>query len=173
MVSYYTFCSKLFFVVVLFFAFFATTSAATIARPVANSGLMGYWNFEEGAGGNVYDRSGRGNTGTLINSPVWVNGATSTGQALSFNGSTQLVTIPDSGSLRPNSVTISAWFYLTSVPNPVDCTGGLCAAIISKAYNGPPWTSPYLSWLIRVPQVLSSVLVMGPHTQGINSLLVL
>ena len=35
-------------------------------------GNVGLWSFAEGGGGKVYDVSGRGNNGTLINGPIWV-----------------------------------------------------------------------------------------------------
>ena len=36
-----------------------------------SSGLIGYWRFEEGTGAVASDSSGKGNTGTLVNSPAW------------------------------------------------------------------------------------------------------
>jgi len=48
------------------------------------SGLVGYWSFDEGAGTTARDLSGRGNTGTLVNNPTWVEGRV--GRALSFDG---------------------------------------------------------------------------------------
>ena len=89
-------------------------SAATIARPMHNSGLVGYWSFEEGKGNSkTFDRSGRGNTGTLTNmDPLtdWVNGATSTGQALDFDGVDDLVNAGSGASLDDlASYTVSAW----------------------------------------------------------------
>ena len=76
--------------IVIWSLFAVSVSASTIARPMHNSGLVGYWNFEEGTGNSqTFDRSGRGNTGTLTNmDPLtdWVKGATSTGQALDFDG---------------------------------------------------------------------------------------
>lgn len=38
--------------------------AGIILKPVFNSGLVGYWNFDEGAGATVNDKSGYGNHGT-------------------------------------------------------------------------------------------------------------
>jgi hypothetical protein len=35
------------------------------------SGVVGYWRFEEGTGSVASDSSGKGNTGTLYNSPAW------------------------------------------------------------------------------------------------------
>src|SRR5262249_25019949 len=35
------------------------------------SGLVAYWKFNEGSGTTAFDSSGNGNTGTLINGPLW------------------------------------------------------------------------------------------------------
>ena len=35
------------------------------------SGVVGYWRFEEGSGAVAIDSSGKGNEGTLFNSPAW------------------------------------------------------------------------------------------------------
>jgi len=43
----------------------------TLSVPQAN--LVGYWKFEEGTGTTASDSSGQGKTGTLQNSPAWVN----------------------------------------------------------------------------------------------------
>ena len=92
------------------------TFASTISRPMSNSGLVGYWNFEEGKGNSVAgDRSGFGNIGTLTNMDAvsaWTGSATSSGQALDFDASNDYV---DAGSgtqldnLGP--MTISAWYF--------------------------------------------------------------
>lgn len=34
-------------------------------------GLIGYWKVNEGSGSVIYDRSGRGNHGEIMDSPVW------------------------------------------------------------------------------------------------------
>jgi hypothetical protein len=56
-----------------------------------NQGLVGYWSMDGStiAGTTLRDLSGKGNNGTLVGSPPLVNGIT--GQALSFNGSSQYV----------------------------------------------------------------------------------
>jgi len=41
--------------------------------PLNSTGLVGWWKFDEGSG-NVYDRSGNGNHGTLINGTAWTTG---------------------------------------------------------------------------------------------------
>ena len=96
-----------------------TISASTISRPMSNSGLVGYWNFEEGTGNSrTFDRSGNGNTGTLTSmDPLtdWVNGATSTGQALDFDGNNDYVSVGDSVNLDiVGSITVATWVRANS-----------------------------------------------------------
>ena len=100
-----------------------TVSASTIARPMANSGLVGYWSMEEGTGNSrTFDRSGNGNTGTLTNmDPLtdWVNGATSTGQALDFDGSDDYVDVCTVSALnfeRSDSFSLSSWISMDTLP---------------------------------------------------------
>ena len=38
----------------------------------AEAGLAGYWRLDEGTGLNAFDFSANGNTGTLVNGPLWV-----------------------------------------------------------------------------------------------------
>ncbi len=77
---------------------------------VAASAPVGYWPFDEGSGGTTADVSGNGNTGTLVGGPVWVLPGQVGSAALSFNGSTQVVTLGASAILRPaGAVTAAAW----------------------------------------------------------------
>jgi len=74
------------------------------------SGLVGYWSFDEGAGTTARDLSGRGNTGTLVNNPTWVEGRV--GRALSFDGVDDNLEIGDRPSLNFHGTqpfTIEAW----------------------------------------------------------------
>ena len=80
------------------------------------TGLLGYWPFDEGSGSTAYDSSGNMNTGTVINllaNPVsWVGGIF--GGALQFDGQTEVV-VSNSPSLNPFSgTTISAWVNANS-----------------------------------------------------------
>jgi len=58
----------------------------------ATPNLVGYWNFDEGAGTVVSDSSGNNNTGTLTNGPLWTAGKV--GNALNFDGTNDYVSIP-------------------------------------------------------------------------------
>ena len=87
----------------------ATLSTATAACSSGGSGPapVAAYAFDEGSGSTVADASGNGNTGTVANA-TWVAGKY--GEALSFNGSSSRVTIPDSASLHLNSaMTLEAW----------------------------------------------------------------
>lgn len=105
-----------FIFVLLILVSFTKADASTISRPILNSGLVGYWNFEEGRDNSVAgDRSGFGNNGTLTNmntSTAWTGSATSSGQALDFDASNDYVDA-GSGTMLDNlgPMTVSAWYY--------------------------------------------------------------
>ena len=83
----------------------ATAAAATAA---AASGLVAAYGFEEGAGTTVGDASGLGNAG-VISGATWVT-AGRYGKALSFNGTSSLVTVNDAAALHlTTGMTLEAW----------------------------------------------------------------
>ena len=101
------------FVVSFLILFFLTSQSYA----QTNNGLAGWWRFDEGNGSTTADSSGNGNTGTLVASPPWITGKY--GDALSFNGSTQYVSVPNSSSLNiAGAITLAACVYPTS------CTAG-------------------------------------------------
>src|SRR5438132_8565246 len=96
-------------------------------RTVPTAGLVAAYNFDEGSGTILHDLSGTGNDGSLANA-AW-SSAGNYGGALSFNGSTSLVTIGDSSSLHLTSgMTLEAWVKPTSLNSP----DGDWSAAISK-----------------------------------------
>jgi hypothetical protein len=110
------FFSRLFIIFLVSFFFWTPTFASTIARPIFNSGLVGYWNFEEGKGNSVAgDRSGFGNDGQLTNmntSTNWTDSATSSGKALDFDASDDYVDAGSGAQLdNLGPMTISAWYF--------------------------------------------------------------
>jgi chitodextrinase len=83
-------------------------SAVVSAPPPPSAGLVAAYSFNEGSGVSVADASGSGNVGTVSNAS-WVAGG-KYGAALSFNGSSSLVTVSDSSSLRlSGGMTLEAW----------------------------------------------------------------
>ena len=93
----------------------AKTSLAsqTLACPVP-TGLVAALSFNEGAGTTAGDSSGKGNAGVTSGTNWSALGHTS--GALSFNGSTSWVSVPDAPSLDlSGGMTLEAWVYPTAL----------------------------------------------------------
>ena len=74
-------------------------------------GLVGYWNFDEGTGTVVRDRSGGGNDGHITGA-TWARGVR--GSALEFDGVKNYVTIRSPRSVMTDkALTVSAWIRPT------------------------------------------------------------
>ncbi|WP_214107069.1 LamG-like jellyroll fold domain-containing protein [Acrocarpospora catenulata] len=70
-------------------------------------GLVAAYGMNEGSGTTIADASGSGNTGTASGT-TWAAGKY--GQALTFNGTSNWVTVNDAASLRlTNKMTVEAW----------------------------------------------------------------
>ena len=91
-----------------------TTTTIFSAMPSASQKLEGLWEFEN----NAEDSSLAGNDGTAVNSPVYITSLAGLGEAISLDGSTQYVTIPDDPTLEfgatSNGFTIAAWINTTA-----------------------------------------------------------
>jgi hypothetical protein len=92
--------------------------------------------FVEGSGTTVADASGSGNTGTLVNGPVWTTGKS--GGALNFAAATSSVTINGAGSLANlynsgSGMTVMAWI------KPASAGGGGGGRIVDKDNNNGGW----------------------------------
>ncbi len=83
---------------------------ATFSSSQVPTGLMGAWGFNEGTGTTARDSSGNGNNGTLGGAGVtWAAGGKN-GAALSFDGASGNVTVPNATSLSfGSSYTLEAW----------------------------------------------------------------
>jgi Concanavalin A-like lectin/glucanases superfamily len=82
-----------------------------------NDGLVGYWQFDEGEGSAVLDRSGNSNHGEIINGS---RGAGKYGQAVALTGSDNShVSIPSSASLNSfvDQITVMAWVFPSVLPD--------------------------------------------------------
>jgi hypothetical protein len=74
-------------------------------------GLGGLWSLDGSTGSMALDYSRNGNNGTLINSPTI--SVTNEGKCMSFNGSSQYISVPTSPSLRLGSkFTIASRFKI-------------------------------------------------------------
>lgn len=104
-----------------------------LAHADISTGLKEWLKFDEGSGTTAIDSSGTGNTGTLVNGPVYVPGNIGP-YALNFNNGTPnaglLVDVPGSSSLTlSGDGTLSAWI------NPTDFTT-YYESILSKRHAG-------------------------------------
>ncbi len=77
--------------------------------PILPQGLLGGWNFDEGAGDTASDSSGYNNSGALVGNPTWVDGKS--GKALSFDGVDDYVEVGDRSNLNiRKEISFSLWF---------------------------------------------------------------
>jgi hypothetical protein len=92
-----------------------TTTSTAVSVTVSNTGpppqpagLVASYNFDAGTGTTLADLSGNANTGTITGA-TW-NAAGKYGSALSFNGTSNYVQVPDSNSLDVTTgMTLEAW----------------------------------------------------------------
>jgi hypothetical protein len=107
---------------------FASARASAASSP--DQGLVGWWQMEEGIGRTAADASGNGNSGTLINHPLWTTGPSGR-RALAFHGNTY-VTVNASRSLAnlyTTGMTVAAWI------KPTNPGGGYAGRIVEKMNN--------------------------------------
>ncbi len=80
--------------------------------PPPTADLVAAYGFDEGSGTNVADASGRGNGGTVASGTWTTQGKF--GSALTFNGTSTRVTVPNASSLNLTNMTLEAWVYPTA-----------------------------------------------------------
>jgi Concanavalin A-like lectin/glucanases superfamily len=106
----------------------AIASLLTVAAPAGADLLpVGAWPLNEGRGIVAHDYSGHHNDGTLEGLAAWTQGRFQGG--LAFNGSTAAVQVPDSASLEPAAVSVSAWVKSSASP-------GIYRYVVAKGANG-------------------------------------
>lgn len=78
--------------------------------PQKDSGLVGWWRFDEGSGVSAVDSSENNHRGTLINGATYAVGKF--GYALSLDGANDYVDIATTTEILPDVFTVSAWVKL-------------------------------------------------------------
>ena len=128
-------------------------------KSVSKKELVGYWKFDEGAGEEAKDSSGRGNDGAVAGAE-WVNGKS--GKAISVSGE-QFVEIPSSEDLQLGAeISIEAWVF------PTDINGWRMIVVKEKEYqlrvNPPEEGNPFSifvfldgSWEPRTANIVPQV----------------
>ena len=72
-------------------------------------GPVGYWKLDDKTGTTTIDSSGNGINGTLNDGPVWINGKY--GNAVSFDGGNDDISLTSSQLEISSSITVEAWVY--------------------------------------------------------------
>jgi hypothetical protein len=137
-----------------------------------DSGLVGYWKFDEGRGSIAYDDSGNGYNGTVTGNAIWASDVPSSmpiddAGALTLDGSSQSVRVTRTVTLEPAAVTVAAWVKRVG-------TQALHAKIVNKTYNNSG-SAPYQSYALQMSNDADSSKVrweiglVGTGTNGIGS----
>lgn len=144
----------------------ATPVTYTATYRAVPSGLVAAYSFDQGSGGIAADASGRGHTGTLSGGATWT-AAGRHGGAVSLDGATGMVTVPDAADLRlSGALTAEAWVRPSSVARRrtvvfKDRTGGFSYALYAGSNNTHPQAYAYLSGADRA--------VTGPDALPLNT----
>jgi flagellin-like protein len=118
-------------------------SASKVANPCERA--VGCWKFDEISGTLAYDNSPHGNTGTLINGPIWTSGKY--GNAIQFDGIDDYVNINGVISVS-TTYTISAFVKIPTNPG----SAGRYLMDLGASVSGFPAFSPNF-WTSNVPLI--------------------
>jgi glucose/arabinose dehydrogenase/PKD repeat protein len=120
-----------------------TVTVSNSGPPPPPAGLVAAYGFNEASGTSVTDATGNANTGTM-NAGVTRSATGRYGRALSFNGSSGVVTIPDANSLDlTTGLTLSAYVRPTTLADwrtvvLKEMPGGLVYGMYSSTNNNRP-----------------------------------
>jgi hypothetical protein len=85
-------------------------SGEVTVKKVTNSGLRGWWTFDEGTSTTIGDASGNGNGGSMVNPPAtWITGKR--GGALQLNGTTY-INVPTFANFDPGAADFSMSIWI-------------------------------------------------------------
>ena len=146
----------------------ATSAAVPVTvASVVSTGLVAAYGFEEGSGTTTTDASGLGNTGT-ITAGTWATTGRF-GKALSFNGTSSVVTVNDAAALRLTSaMTLEAWVRPTASASwrcamLKETSGGLAYGLYASNTSSRP------GGFLRVGSVGSDVDATAPSAITLNA----
>lgn len=134
--------------ILIFLLFPFTIYAATTAKPGTNTGLVGYWSFNEGTSTTAGDMTVYKNNGTLtsMSSPPTATsgwGSGKLGKGLNFDGTDDWVNVGNTASLNgATKFTWTGWVYFNDLNLHTSCIGynqNLFQRGSSGYYNGYIW----------------------------------
>jgi len=120
--------------------FVGRPTSASIQLSDINTGLIGYWKFDEGNGTTAIDSSGNGNNGVLTNGPTYSSTVPPTHfsdpYSLNFNGTSNYVDTPANSlfNFGTGDFTLSTWVYPTNI------AAGYQILIGKDSNNARQWT---------------------------------
>lgn len=129
------------------------------ATVLVTSGLVSYWRLDETTGTVAADSKGT-NTGTYVAAPT-LGAATAlvgdNGTAVTFNGSTQYITVPDAAALDYGDVfTLEAWVKTTAVVETSLIHKGTGPGALSMTASGFPRISiPGSAHVLQATQAIN------------------
>ena len=100
-------------IVIMLIAVIFTAMPTNVSAEDGSSGIVAYWNFDEGSGNTAYDSSGNGYNGILRGSAGWTEGVV--GSAVKCNGRGNNVDAPHI-AFNDRSSTVMLWFKLDKSP---------------------------------------------------------
>ena len=118
---------------------------------VYEQGLVGYWPLDEGLGTTAYDASGGGNNGTITGA-TWQNvSACRIGQCLSFNGTSNYVSI--AANMANSNMTFTGWINTTNAAGYVATEGIINSGIRFNLYfsGGKLYWGCYNGGWVNIP----------------------
>lgn len=102
-------------------------------------GLVGLWEFNDGAGPTAADATGHGYTGGLSNNPVWIPSSAPVvfnsvaGTAVKLDGVNDFVTVAHSADLNAYPFSASVWFRTTN-------SAGVQGLVTKSVDTGNAWS---------------------------------
>lgn len=117
-------------------------------------GMVAGYSFDETSGTSASDSSGNNNT-AAINGASWVAGQY--GNALSFNGNTNYLSIPNSASLDIEGTELSIAFWLSPLATSGD------TVLLGKFWN-TTWSNPYYQYGVELQGANRPIFVLGTTT---------
>ena len=125
---------------------FTTTTAPPPPPPPPPGSLVAHWALDEGSGTIAADASGSGNTGTLVNGPVWTAGPGS--PAVAFDGIDDHVAAPHATRAQRVPLTVTAWIKTSSTTGVVGIVNKYAAGSFD-GYNVFMNGGALCAWYIR------------------------
>jgi len=120
-------------------------------------GLVAAYDFDEGSGGILTDRTGNGNNGVIGGSTTWVDGIS--GQALNFTASSSdKVTISSFSALPTSAITVCCWIYISAMES-------------LHNYIHHTWANPGAWMLYSTPTSVYFALMTGDGLKGVSAII--